>query len=163
MNNDQYGRTVTFSSDGNIDTYTFGIGTVLEFPAGTSLDLVYCSINSQAPLASEPTLSQTIACNVAAFQIALSEFVNSQYTSMDRLNLIGIYINAVTNNLTNRQAYLAPLLVWQNSVILYASSYITSVEAMTDPNMVLTTVWSFDSLAASNPNLKSAIALQISN
>ena len=53
MPNDNFGRTVTFSTDGATDTYIVGAGLTLIFPAGTSQSVVYAEINSMAP-----TLSQ---------------------------------------------------------------------------------------------------------
>lgn len=50
MPNDIYGRSVVFSTDGTIDTYTVDGGAiVICYPAGTDQGAIYNSINAMAP------------------------------------------------------------------------------------------------------------------
>ena len=112
-----------------------------------------------------PTISVSVAIqkNLSQFQLALQAFISSRYVTDVRLNFIGMYENAILNNLTNRQAYIAQLFVWQNLIIEYAATYIATVKAMTDSNAILATTWDFSSLAAADPLLSPMAAIQINN
>jgi hypothetical protein len=110
-----------------------------------------------------PTLPVAIAENIAAFQTSLQAFVDSSYGVDTRMNFIGLYINAQINGLTNRMAYIAPLLAWQNAVIEYAATYVATVSAMTSVSTVMATAPDFSSLQASNPNLTPIAAIQITS
>jgi hypothetical protein len=115
------------------------------------------------PVPTLPTLAVAIATNIAGFQSSINEFVNQCYSIETRLNFMGLYINAQINGLTNRMAYIAPLLAWQNSVIQYAAGYVASISAETDVPTVLATVPNFSALTLSNPNLSPIAALRIPN
>lgn len=50
MDNDQFGRTVTMETVGDLDIYTVGDDLFeLKYPTGTSVDQVYRAINAMAP------------------------------------------------------------------------------------------------------------------
>lgn len=101
--------------------------------------------------------------NISQFQTSLQNFISSHYTTDTRLNFIGIYENAILNGLISRQAYIAQLFVWQNAVIAYAASYIGAIKAMTDANLIASTVWDFTALAASDPMLSPMAAILINS
>lgn len=114
-----------------------------------------------APAAPVVSIPDAIQINLAKFQLAMQEFIESRYSTIVRMNFIGIYLNAVINNLSNRQAYIGPLFVWQNSIIEYASTYMATVRALTDSATIASTVWDFSALASSDPGLSPLTAIQI--
>lgn len=164
--NDIYGRTVILTTDGTIDTYTVTDSSanmlIFTFPIGTSQVQAYDSINAMAP-GINPILTAAITQNINNFQTALNTFVTSRYTSDQRMNFIGIYINAQQNNLSNRMTYVGQLFPWQNSIITYSASYIAGIQAMTNPSQVAQSTWNFASLASSDPCITPIAALQIGN
>jgi hypothetical protein len=136
---------------------------VAGFSGTVSIGYTYNSTTNtfSLPIPTIPSLSIAIASNIASFQTALQSFLDSSYSVDTRMNFIGMYINAQLTGLTGRQAYIAQLFPWQNSVIAYAASYIAAVEALTDVSTVLAYTWDFSSLQTSNPNLTTIAAIQI--
>ena len=147
--NDIYGDTISLTTDGTNDYYLVNNLTQFIFPVGTSQTTAYLAIS--------------IAMNISNFETALNNFINSRYSMNIRLNLMGIFINAQINSLTNRQNYIAQLFPWQNSVIQYSSQYISSVSAATNITELSTINWDFTSLITSDPLITPIAALQISN
>lgn len=165
MDDDNYGRTVTYSTDGIFDTYTVsgnGITFTLSFITGTDLTQVYAAINSIGNTV-PPVLAVAIAQNISNFENQMQIFLDSRYSTDTRMNFIGIYINAQINGLTNRQAYVAQLLTWQNAIIVAAATYVDMVSAMTNVATVQATTFNFSALTAEDPCLTPIAALQISN
>lgn len=107
--------------------------------------------------------SVAIQKNISQFQTALQAFISAHYTTDTRLNFIGLYENAILNGLIARQAYIAQIFVWQNSIIAYAATYIAAIKAMTDSSLIASTVWDFTALAASDPLLSPMAAIQINS
>lgn len=150
MSNDVYGREINFqSTDGVFDYYLIGGSIPLQVAAG-SLD-------------ASVLLASAIQCNLARFSDALNEFIKATYPTDMRLNLIGLFLNAQLNSLTNRQNYIKQIITWQNSVISYAASYIASVQVMVDPDVVFASDWNFATLVASDPKINVFAAVAISN
>lgn len=110
-----------------------------------------------------PSLAVAKINKIAAFQTAMQTFVNSRYSSDVRMNFIGIYINAQRNLLLNRQAYVAQLFPWQNSVITFAATTIAAINALSTPQDVIAYTWDLSSLISSDPYLSPIAALQIAN
>lgn len=167
MTNDAYGRTITLSTDGVTDTYTATnpdtTFITVAFPTGTALTIVYASLNSLAPPVNQQSLVVATGTAIAAFTNALNQFIAIHYTTDTRLNLLGIYNNAVVNSLTNRQAYIGQLLTWQNSVLAFAATYIATVQAQTTPSAVAALTWNFSTLASTDPLVTAVAALQINS
>lgn len=145
--NDAYGNAISFDTDGVYDYYTPNGYAAVRVPAGTSQAVAYVGIAKSV--------------NLAKFQEAIAAFVESRYSTFVRLNLIGIYNNAVARLLLNRKAYVGQLLTWQDDVISYASTYSTSIQALTNQNTIAATTWNFSTLQSGDPLISPLAAIQI--
>lgn len=145
---DVYHNSIAKVTAGGFDIYTAG-SYVFKFPAGTNQNVAY--------------LSMAIQQNLAQFQIEMATFVTSRYSLDTRFNFIALYTNAQANALTNRLAYISQIFTWSNSIITYASTYVASVKALTNPATVATTKWDFSAFIASDPLINPLSAIQISN
>lgn len=115
------------------------------------------------PNAITVTIESAIEANLSNFSIALSSFIATRYSDSTRLNFIGLYTNAQLNSLSNRAAYIARLFIWQNNVIEYASSYSSSVSAMTDIPTIEATIWNFSDLLSDDPSISPLAAIAIND
>lgn len=143
-----YGQQVTMTTDGVTDTYHVD-GVNYPFSHGTLQAVAYLAI--------------TISVNLHRFQAALQSFVSARYSTDIRLNMHAIHTLAVNNSLTNRAAYIEQLFTWAQSIVTYATTYMGTVNALTNPTTVASTTWDFSSLASSDPLVTPQGALAISN
>jgi hypothetical protein len=148
MNNDAYGRTVSFSTDGTTDSYTVGESQVFNFPAGTPTDAAYLGI--------------AIGKNIEIFQAAVSDYALNAYSYADRFTLLALYHTAQAAGLTNRQAYIFQVMLWAEAVTAYALSYISAVKALTDPTIVVATAPDFSTITPQDPLITPLAAMAIS-
>lgn len=149
FDNDAYGRTVSMTTDGTTDTYLIGGAIGIMFPAQTPQPQVYLAFARQ--------------CNLARFQASLNDYLDSKYSQAIRLNLIGLYLNAVAENLANRTAYLLQILIWQNAVMSYAGAYTAALSNMTDIPTIVSTLWDPRQIAVADPQISALAAVQIPN
>lgn len=149
LENDIFGHTVDMTTDGITDTYTVGSSIDFPYPAGTSQDVVYLAI--------------AVYYKRIQFAAALNDFIITKYSDMQRLNLMGLYLNAQAQGLLNRLAYLAQILTWQNAVILYAANYQLSLAALTTPKAVFDYAWNFADVPIQDPRVNSTTAVLIPN
>lgn len=147
LDNESYGRMVTFSTDGTLDYYLVGGASTFTFPVGTSQDAAYLSIAKQT--------------NLTRFQAELQAFMDYKYTVTTRMNIQALYVLASKNGLTNRTAYLEQFYTWAQSVISYAAAYVTSVNAMSDAAAIAGTFWNFSSIVVADPYITPLAAVAI--
>lgn len=144
-----FGQAVTFSTDGVTDYYqVVGTSPAYYFPAGTPQNTVYLKIAIQTQLTN--------------FMLAVQDFVSAKYATQTQIQLLVIYLAALSGGLTNRAAYVAQLFTWVNSITAYSASYTAAVKALTTPADVLAYSWSFGGIAA-DPQIKLISAISISN
>lgn len=149
ITNDVYGHSVTMTTDGTIDTYVVGGSLTYTFPAGTSDAVV--------------SLTLAIQANILMFMAQFNDFMNNHYTVEIRVRLIGLYLATQGDILhTNRFAYLGQLMTWTKAVSAYATSYIATLNAQTDPNVVATLMFDQTQFAA-DPAITVLGAMSIPN
>lgn len=146
--NDVYGHTVTMTTDGTTDTYQVGNAISYQFAAGTSQAVVYLSMAKQV--------------NLAMFNLAITDFINTRYNLETRLRWMVLYLEYQGDLFSiNKYNYVKQILVWGMSVSQYANTYTLAVMALTDPNDVYAKDWDLTSLDASDPKLTLLACMQI--
>lgn len=151
MNNDAYGRTVVFSTDGTTDTYLVGGAVSFEFPAGTSQAVVYLAFAKQL--------------NAAKFQQAVQDFGDLHYPvrTVQQFQAVWAVANLPVNVLlVNRRAYILQLFTWTSAVISFATTYVIALNAMSDPAVVAATSGDFTQIPA-DPMVTPGAALLINS
>lgn len=115
--NDAYSNKVTFSTNGVKDTYVIDGSAAYQFPAGTPQPAAYLAIAKKE--------------NLLQFQSEVQEYVGARYSLDVRFNLNALYQLSLQQGLTNRAAYITQLFTWAQGIVTYASTYTSSVMAMT--------------------------------
>lgn len=174
--NDVFGRVITFSTDGVYDTYTAdnstatippnpnGLGlndfnnpvSVYTYPAGTNQNQAY--MGWEIPLAANS--------NLLYYQAALEQYVNSYYTFETQYRFFVMYYLAVANGLTNRAAYIFPILNWAQGILSYSATYTAAVQALaTAHNLsgIMASTWDFTQISPTVPSITLLGAIAIPN
>lgn len=147
LDNDAYGHTVEFMTDGIIDSYYVGGALTYTFPTGTSQAAAY--------------LSFTIQINLNMFMGAIQIYIQSIFPLQTQQQFVIEYLTAQATSKTNRQAYVGQLLTWVDQIDTYAAGYVALVKSQTDPAVVA--AMQFDpSLIPATPNVTLVGAISIS-
>lgn len=127
---------------------------------GTGIEpgCIYNGTNFSQPLVS---LTEAIENNIAQFQIAAQQFVDSHYSLEDRFNFMALYTIAIQQGLTNRAAYITQLFIWAESIISYSTQYCAMIQAATSVAQINATYWDFTQII--DPLITPLAAIQISN
>lgn len=159
--NDKYGRIIMIESDGITDIYTVTDDSIItfEFLSGTDLVTVYRLIESMKP--SVPDLITAKTDKLAAFNVAVQQYIKDRYTTDQTLQLLNLYILSKEDGLINRTAYLRQGFIWARSIISYATTFAATVNSQKTPEAVVSMTWDINSNVCPDPLLKSGIAIQI--
>lgn len=147
LQNDAYGHTVTFSTDGTTDTYVVGGSQSYQFPAGTSQSAVYLSIAQQ--------------WNLQLMNSQLTDYVNDHYSPATAQRWLYLWEEMNEFNQPNKANYIKQGLAWSWSISQYVGGYIGTIMGMTDPNQIAATTPNFGQFDATDPKLSLIVMLQI--
>lgn len=100
---------------------------------------------------------------LAALNLAVQNFIDSKYPFLTRIQLLNLYTLAKFDSLTNRAAYIRPGLDWLNSILSYALSASTAIQALTAFSDVNSYVIDVAGNVGSDPLITLGAAISISN
>jgi len=109
-----------------------------------------------------PSLADAKKENLTNFSLALEQYVQEFYSLETQFRLFIIYYLAQQNSLTNRVAYIQPLLTWVQNVITYSATYTSTVMAINDAATALNSQWDFTQIGVP-PAVTLIGAISISN
>jgi len=147
MDNDIYGRTVSMTTDGVTDTYLVGGAFDFALPAGTNSAVAYLAFAKQGKL--------------LQFKSAITEFGQNHYDATTQQQLVILYLAAKASEKVDREAYLAQLFAFVNSVTAYSVAFSAAVNACSDPSTIAAMQWDLSQIA-SDPGVTLAGAIAIS-
>ena len=155
---DQFGRTITGTDNGDgTTTYSDGDGLSITRSSDVNASDILAEFNGLSP--SVGSLSYEKQDKLIQFNNALETFVANYYDLKTQFRLKILYDLAVANGLTNRAAYLLPLLNWVSSLVAYSSTFTATVLAQSDPATTAALNWDFTQLTPPNVTLLGAISI----
>ena len=157
---DQFGRAIT-SSDNGDGTTTFSVdnGPSVTLPSTATTADVIAVFNGMSP--SVASLSPEKRQKLLDFNDALEDYVTTYFDLKTQFRIKIIYDLAVAQGLTNRAAYLLPLLNWVNALMSYAATFTASVMAQSDAATVAEMQWDFGQVSVSPPSVTLIGAISI--
>lgn len=109
------------------------------------------------------TLAQAKADKISSFGSSVKAYMNCYFDLDTRQSMSTLYFQARLDGLTNRSAYLQPMVDWANSIISYSRSFVLQVQALTDVNDVDAILWDIQGNVSNPPAITLAGAISIEN
>jgi hypothetical protein len=102
-----------------------------------------------------------IAKRIADLREEVRLFIESRYDAPTRMNFNGIFMLAKEDGLTNRLAYVKPLLEWFSSVISFTATVAAAIQAQSTADDVMEYQWDFNTLTTTDPQITLLGAISI--
>ena len=109
------------------------------------------------------TKAKAIQFRAEQLKNELRTYVDSKFDLATRQNFIVLFILAKEDGLTNRLAYLRPLIDWAKQVISFSAQQLALMQSLATADDVMDFTWSFEELEHTAPSVTLAAAVQILN
>lgn len=100
---------------------------------------------------------------LAALKITVQNYIEAHYDTLTRQQFISLYMLAKFDSLTNRADYIRPGLDWLNSILAYAASTATAIQALTTLSDVQNYTVDIAGNVSADPHLTVGAAIIISD